>query len=437
MSQCLRCSKPCETSAVFCDECRSLLRNEFRQGSALRASDSGGVSVASTARSAQSVSLVAQEPDGPEGELDLAEYGTKPQQSIAQTPRASNAPVTPHPPTLDSFTYPDLAGQAMSRLSEAAQLISEVEPSNRRLPRASRLAPIRDISADIKRESTPLPKFSKMHNGTATPPKVSTPGALPSAKADAPERDSALNGSNAGLPDLWPWLDNEVEEKENEDTWANSTDPLISRHIPNSVESARIEAEDIKRALAEGIPTEHNMRWVRPRRSSSLRIAFAILAVLAALALIADGILLSVVVTHPRRANATPNGPATAALMLSPNVAHVAQQVQVHIVNFPAGTSVQLSHDVQEAVTTIGGSNIISIGADGSANATIIVNSGWATGFDQVYAEDIATHYTASAQLQVVRSAPSKPAHLMLSASTLDSCLVKASLSKLPRSASI
>src|SRR5712691_7205500 len=416
MSQCLRCSKPCETSAVFCDECRSVLRNEFRQGSALRTSDSGGVSVASTAKSAQSVSLVAQEPDGPQGEHDLAEYGTKPQQSIAQTPRASNAPVTPHPPTLDSFTYQDLAGQAMSRLSEAAQLISEVEPSNRRLPRASRLAPMRDISADIRRESTPLPKFSKMHNGVATPPKVSTPGALPSTKADAdaPERDLPLSGSNAGLPDLWPWLDNEVEEKENEDTWANSTDPLISRHIPNSVESARIEAEDIKRALAEGIPTEHNMRWVRPRRSSSLRIAFAILAVLAVLALIADGILLSVVVTHPRRANATPTGPATAALRLSPNVVdvyHGQQQVQVHIVNFPAWTSVQLSHDVQENVTTVGGSNIISIGADGSANATIIVNSDWAIGFDQVYAEDIRTRYTASAQLQVlVGSAHSKPA---------------------------
>ena len=307
MSQCLRCSKPCETSAVFCDECRSVLRNEFRQGSALRASDSGGVSVASTARSAQSASLVAQEPDGPQGEHDLAEHGTKPQQGIAQTPRTTNAPVTPHPPTLDSFTYPDLAGQAMSRLSEAAQLISEVEPSNRRLPRASRLAPMRDISADIRRESTPLPKLSKMHNGTATPQKVSTPDALPSAKADTPERDFALNGSNAGLPDLWPWLDNEVEEKENEDTWANSTDPLISRHIPNSVESARIEEEDIKRALAEGIPTEHNMRWIRPRRSSSLRIAFSILAVLAALALIADGILLSVVVAHPRKAtNARP-----------------------------------------------------------------------------------------------------------------------------------
>ncbi len=349
MSQCLRCSKPCETSAVFCDECRSVLRNEFRQGSVLRTSDSGGVSVASTARSGQSVSLAAQEPDGPQSEHDLAEYGTKPQQSIAQTPRASNAPVTPHPPTLDSFTYPDLAGQAMSRLNEAAHLISEVEPSNRRLPRASRLAPIRDISADIRRESTPLPKFSNMRDGVATPPKVSTPGALPSAKADAPERDSPWSGSNAGLPDLWPWLDNEVEEKENEDTWANSTDPLISRHIPNSVESARIEEEDIKRALAEGIPTEHKLRWVRPRRSSSLRIAFSILAVLAALALIADGILLSVVVVHPRRANATPNGPATAALMLSPNVVdvyHGQQQVKVHIVNFPAGHSVQLTHDV-------------------------------------------------------------------------------------------
>ena len=101
------------------------------------------------------------------------------------------------------------------------------------------------------------------------------------------------------MPDLWPWLDSEVEEKENEDSWANATDPLISRHVPNSMDSARIEEEDIKRAQAEGVPTNHNLPHVRPRRVSSLRIVFAALAVLAALAIIADGILLSVVVAHP------------------------------------------------------------------------------------------------------------------------------------------
>ena len=408
MSQCLRCSKPCETSAVFCDECRSLLRNEFRQGSVSRSSDSGSAASAVGTRfivSSSTSSLVAQGPNEDESQDDdLARYNTTPP-SIAETPRSPGAPITPHPPTLDSFAYQDSAEQTMSRLSEAAQFISEVEPSNRRLPRASRLAPIRDISADIRRESTPLPKFSKMPANTGASEKVNASGPLPVARGD--------------MPDFWPWLDNEVEEKENEDTWANSTDPLISRHIPNSVESARIEEEDIKRALAEGIPTSHNLRLIRPRRASSLRIVFAVLAILAALALIVDGILFSVLVVHPRRASTLPNSSAVEALTLSPSVVDVANNatphVNVRIMNFTADHSVQLWHDVQEPVMTVSGSNMVTIGKDGSAEATLKVDDKWAVGFDQVYAEDITTHYIASAQLQVKKgNDSSRPAHLVM-----------------------
>ncbi len=367
--------------------------------------------------SSSAYSLIAQEPDKEESQDDLAHSSATPP-SIVETPRSPGSPITPHPPTLDSFTYPDSAEQAMSRLSEAAQFISEVEPSNRRLPRASRLAPIRDISADIRRESTPLPKFSKMRANTGAPEKISSSGPLPAAREDTPERGFVLHDSNGGLPDFWPWLDNEVEEKENEDTWANSTDPLISRHIPNSVESARIEEEDIKRALAESVPTNHNLRLVRPRNVSSLRIVFAVLAILAALALIIDGILFSVVVVHPRRASTLPTGPAVAALTLSPSfvdVAKASQHVTVHIVNFSAGHSVQLSHDVQVTVTTVSGPTMVTIGKDGSAEATLIVDKKWAVGFDQVYAEDITTHFIASAQLQVKNGKDSSiPAHLVL-----------------------
>src|ERR1700674_4571440 len=150
MSQCLRCSKPCETTAVFCDDCRSLLRNEFRQGSSLPASVSANSF--SSVKTAPGASLIAQEKTVP--------------QRIVETPRSPGAPVTPHPPVLN--TGVDSAEQAVSRLSEAAQLIAKAEPSNRRLPRASRLAPFRDISADIRRESTPLPKLSKMRDGRET-----------------------------------------------------------------------------------------------------------------------------------------------------------------------------------------------------------------------------------------------------------------------------
>ncbi len=326
--------------------------------------------------------------------------------------------MTPLPPTLASYT--DIAEQTMSRMSEAAQIISEVEPPNRRLPRASRLAPIRDISADIRRESTPLPKFSQMRHNTGAFEKVRASGPLPAVQQDA--------DNNGEMPDLWPWLDSEVEEKENEDSWANSTDPLISRHVPNSIEAARIEEEDIKRALAEGVPTRHNLRLISPRRASSLRLVFAVLAILAALALIVDGILLfSVVVVHPRHINASPKGLAVPALTLFPSVVSMdckvqgdcPQQVLVHIINFPVGHKVKLWHDVQEEVITAGGSSIVTVGKDGSADATLIVNDSinndWAIGFDLVYAEDITSHFSASTQLQVIIGGESsKPAHLEL-----------------------
>lgn len=427
MSQCLRCSKPCETSAVFCDECRSLLRNEFRRGSTSHSSDyDHAASVAASSAELASIptsplstsapSLVAQVQERP-GD-NLADQDTK-QPAIADTPRASRAPITPHPPTMNCYPFPDSVEQTMSRLSEAAQLIAEVEPSNRRLPRASRLAPIRDISADIRRESTPLPKYAKMPGNTDASEKVSISGPLPVQRDNAPERDRFEDGE---MPDLWPWLDNEVEEKENEDSWANSTDPLISRHIPNSVEAARIEEEDIKRALAEGLPTSHNLRLIRSRRPFSLRIAFVVLALLAVIALIVDSVLLSVVVTHPRRATTIPNGPAVPALTLSSNMVKVYDPLKgwviapvvVSIMHFYPNHTVQLTHDVQEAVTTNTGSSTVKTGKDGSATITILVDKSWAVGFDQVYAEDVTTHYTASAQLQVEGKGSSSPAHLGL-----------------------
>src|SRR5579859_7386490 len=114
MSQCLRCSKPCETSAVFCDECRSLLRNEFRQGSVSRSSDSGSAASAVGTRfivSSSTSSLVAQGPneDEPQDD-DLARYNITPP-AIAEPPRSPGAPITPHPPTLDSIAYQDSAEQ--------------------------------------------------------------------------------------------------------------------------------------------------------------------------------------------------------------------------------------------------------------------------------------------------------------------------------------
>jgi Viral BACON domain/Carboxypeptidase regulatory-like domain len=136
------------------------------------------------------------------------------------------------------------------------------------------------------------------------------------------------------------------------------------------------------------------------------------------ISLIAAAMLLSVVFfVYPHHPNSTSGGSSAPALTLSPSVVDVAkseQQVTVHIMNFPASHHVQLSHDIQEAVRTVGGSSRVTIMKYGSVEATLIVNDNWAVGFDQVYAEDTTTHYIASAQLQVIGNAPSKPAHLEL-----------------------
>jgi hypothetical protein len=113
---------------------------------------------------------------------------------------------------------PDLVEQAVTRLNEAAHLIEQEEDQskNDRKPRlysrASRLSPIVDITADIRRESTPLPKISSKEEGNS---------------------NSSLVDSDSAMPDYWPWFDEETEDKES-DIWANRTDPLISRRIPTS-----------------------------------------------------------------------------------------------------------------------------------------------------------------------------------------------------------
>src|SRR6266568_5317859 len=141
MSQCLRCSKSCEATSVFCEACRSHLRSQLWQA-------------ANTLPEASvTVSPVAVMSAGSVDERDdLSDRITGPQPIVSVPP----LPQTPPPlsPSLPGiYENDDLAGvvdQAIQRLNEAAQRIAEVEQGSRRMPRASRLSPLRDISADIQ-----------------------------------------------------------------------------------------------------------------------------------------------------------------------------------------------------------------------------------------------------------------------------------------------
>src|SRR5436190_1244702 len=93
-----------------------------------------------------------------------------------------------------------------SQLGQVVDTFEQEEQGNRRQLRASRLSPIRDISADIQRQSTiPLPQITKklQHD----------------QEEDLGKR----------MPHLWPWLQQDSDPGESEsDSWSNGIDPLMA-----------------------------------------------------------------------------------------------------------------------------------------------------------------------------------------------------------------
>jgi Viral BACON domain/Carboxypeptidase regulatory-like domain len=382
MSQCLRCSKLCDPTAVFCEECRSLLRFQLQQRPHLYASQQATPSTSD---------------DPPTLPEHLGVQGD-PLERIT-TPLPSKR--------VDDLTQPlalavqsDLVEQAITKLNEAAHLIEqeEVQSNPDRKPRlysrASRLSPIVDISADIRRESTPLPKISstKENNGNS----------------------SSLVDSNSDLPDYWPWLD-DTEDKES-DIWANRTDPLISRHVPTSDESARIEEEDMRRAQVDGISTRQFPISFFRRHSSRVSIAFIVLAIFALMALIVDGILLNVAFNHSHHSVTTSNG--FPILTLSTNAASPGSTVNVTLNHFSPSARVVLTHDIQEPIT-INGSSSITTDTLGNAKFLLVVDTTWGPGFHLIVAEDVNSRSTASANLQIIGEGTTPPAHLLIDTTPL------------------
>ncbi len=379
MSQCLRCSKLCEPTAVFCEECRSLLRYQLQQRPHLHASQQPTSSTG----------------DDPPTLTEHAGIQGNPLERITSPLPSNRVHELTQPEALT--VQPDLVEQAVTRLNEAAHLIEQEEElyGNERRPRlysrASRLSPIVDISADIRRESTPLPKISgsKESSGNA----------------------SALVDSNSLVPDYWPWFDDDDEDEKENDIWANRTDPLISRHIPTSAESAKIEEEDIRRAQAEGISTRQFPIPFFKRHSSRMRIAFVALAVFAIIALIVDGLLLNIAFHHSYSNVATSHG--YPALILSQNAAPLGSTVQVALTNFSTEAHVVLTHDIQEPIM-VNGNSSITTDAAGRASFSLVIDDTWGPGFHLIVAEDVKTHSTASANLQITGEGISKPAHLLI-----------------------
>ena len=349
--------------------------------------------------------LIAISSDNGEVSGDPLERITSPHPVVGR-PQLPQTPQTPQPlPPLSPATsgiahWGNISEDAVQMLNEAAQQMEHVEQGNRRSPRASRLSPLRDISADIQRQSTPLPQIAKM-----------------------PQTES---GNQQGedlakrMPDLWPWLQNADAEESESDSWSNRTDPLMARRFPNSAEVAHIEEEDLRRAMAEGLVTMPLLpKQTAPQRTRRrMQIIFAALALMAVVAMLMDGSLIFFAFLHPHRTKSVPDGPP--ALTLSSNAARIGQTITLHILHFSSNSNVYLTHDIQEAVQLTGGSALIKVGADGSANATMLIDSTWTPGYHAIEAEDVSTRYTANATLQIIGAGPTRPSHLLIDTSMLD-----------------
>lgn len=327
-----------------------------------------------------------------------SEQASEEGEDLPSFPKAPITSPSPSIPTSNSV-YVDMVEQAIDRLNDAARRIAAVEQKKEhRSPKASRLSPFRDISGEIQRSSTPMPNVS------------STP------------HDSNAPGMESQLPDIWPWIP-DTEENE-QDLWADYTDPLVRRRFPDSNETARIEEEDVRRARAEGFRVSLLRRGRATIKAKRLRMLFACLAIMAICALLIDSALVSLAFIHQRRTTPVVNGPPTLTLSVEgkpSSKVYYSQNVTLHLRHFTPSSKVYITHDVEEPVVFAASTSLVLVNSAGEANVTTSIDQvDWNPGFHTIDAEDVQSHYTANAVLEIVGSGPTRPSHLIIKTTSLD-----------------
>jgi hypothetical protein len=212
------------------------------------------------------------------------------------------------------------------------------------------------------------------------------------------------------------------------DALLDQSDPLLSRHLPNSIASFIIEEEDVRRAIDQGKEKLQPVSIANPRLRGHrlqmvlrvpehlrLRIALFFLVIVVIAALIASSVLLILNTAHqPIHMKVSK---ALPVLSITPGNAHLDQIVLVQMNNFSPSAKIRLTHDVQESVQTDTNAPFITLGATGEGDVRIFVDDSWGPGSHVIQAEDINTHFTASTVLQVLNDLPMRPPHLLVSRS--------------------
>ncbi|HLG63312.1 MAG TPA: hypothetical protein VKY19_15340 [Ktedonosporobacter sp.] len=373
MNQCLRCNKLCSGTSLFCEECRTLLGRQV----------DGDQHVDITEFSTSPQVAVAEKSE----ERVLRMNDDLPERTTIPHPAVISLPETPQPPLSSMGTYATTVEQVLQKLSDAARRIANADrgPGQRARPRIFRLTPLRDISAEIQRHSTPMPK-------------ISTPL--------SPNNDLARK-----LPDLWPWFQDSDADEDEKDIWANRSDPLMSR----SFEFTRAEGENRRRAAISGLSTSFMAR--QQKKTARLRTAFFCLVILVVLASTIDTILLSNAFMHSKSNSLVTNG--FPVLTLSSLVADYGQSITLHLRHFSSQARVALTRDIEEQITLENSSSVVQVGRDGSADPVMLIENNWTPGFHTIQAEDTVTRYTANTTIRI-EAGPTRPAHLLIRTTTLD-----------------
>ncbi len=306
--------------------------------------------------------------------------------------------------------------ETQSRALPSKQVIENVLAG----ARSSREAGAKTISASLEYDAADLDDED-----------LSTPG-IPALPVSEEEDADSLEdeGTEEGDALLTQYVAGNEEEDadslEDENTGEDEmlpdeADPLLTRHLPGIAESILIEEEDIQRAIEQGeymapdllSSPKPRLPGKRPLVPQSLRLAFFLLSVVTILALIGGGVV--AFLNPPRQTVHATVAKPLPALTVTPGIVYADQIVLLHMDNFSPLTKIRLTHDMQEAVRTDTGSPFIVLSANGDGDARILVDDTWGPGSHIVKAEDVVTHYTASAVLQVLNDSPSSPPNLLVS----------------------
>jgi len=170
-------------------------------------------------------------------------------------------------------------------------------------------------------------------------------------------------------------------------------------------------------------PGRSDAQPVRHRRvvSAQLQIILAALAIMAVIALLMDGMLVSASLARHRNTNKLNTiPPSSPVLTVMPSTVYPGQVVLLRMSNFSTSTHVFLSHDIQEPMRTDVGSSLIQVGPNGDADLHILVEDTWRPGPHIIEGEDVTTHYTASTTIQVIGAGPVQSPHLLVNQSSLN-----------------